>query len=49
MNDRVYPFYLNNNDESQSQSSNIYIKIEPQSEVIILYEVVRGHLHTLRI
>jgi hypothetical protein len=42
MNDRVYPFYLNNNDESQSQSSNICTKIEPQSQVIASVKVVRG-------
>jgi hypothetical protein len=40
MNDRAYQFDLNNND--RSQSSNIHIKIEPQSEVISSYRLVRG-------
>jgi hypothetical protein len=38
--DRANQFDLNNND--QSQSSNIHIKIEPQSEVISSYRIVRG-------
>jgi hypothetical protein len=46
MNDRVCQFYLNNNDKSQSQSSNICIKIEPQSEVIASYRRVRGQCPT---